>query len=355
MIYDKFKLAGKVGARLRGEIGLEIETESKKAYEPPLFSYWTTHPDGSLRDFGIEYVLKQPLMYEKELDLALEEWKTKTSGLKFITDSVTTSVHVHLNFLNRTFVELGNFLTTYALIENILIRYSGDDRRSNLFCLPICDAEETYHNIRHMFQNFYNKNYGYRETPNQVKYAACNIATLSQYGSIELRSFRGETNINLIRDWIDILYDIYTYAQTKDLDPKKILSEWREKETLLLDVIFSKKSLKNLSTIKGIKELIEPNVWYAASIAYSVKGDWRELDADLKIPEFKPKTADLNQCAVMNFGQDFDRISEEQKEWVIDHLKRTFEKDYLSRLTNKNLIKSTRVVLETAQNAQRAA
>ncbi len=353
-IYDKFKLVSKVGPRHKGEIGLEIETETKRPYEIPLFSYWTTHQDGSLRDFGIEYVLKQPVLYENELGLALDEWQEKTKGIKFIPDSVTTSVHVHLNFLNRSFVELGNFLTTYALIENLLIRYSGDDRRSNLFCLPICDAEETYLNIKEMFKNYVSKNYSFRIGEGQAKYAACNISTLSTLGSIELRSFRGATNISKIRDWIDILYDIYKFAQIENLDPKGIMTAWKDKEIKLLNDIFSDKSLKELkSTSANIKELVEPNVWYAASIAYSVKGNWKELDHEIKIPEFKPSEAHLDQTASIKFNTRWNDITEEQKDWLIREMKIQYERDYLRNLSAKISSKNSGMTLGTL--AQRIA
>lgn len=320
-----------------GEIGLEIETESKKAYEVPLFSYWNTHNDGSLRDFGIEYVLKQPVSMEIELDSALKEWddKIKKFEIKLIKDSITTSVHVHLNMLNQTFLTLVNFLVAYTIVENLLIRYSGPDRRSNLFCLPMCDAGETVNNIRDMLSSYYyNKNYGYRFNENQVKYAALNLAALTTYGSIEIRSFRGDTDIKKIRTWVDILYDIYTFAQ-KDTDPKEMLEQWKKEGMKFLERIFTKDHLKEI-LIPNAEELVKENIWNAAVIAYSVKGDWREINTQLKPPLFKPKEKELNDAAKALISQSttFDALTEAQKEYILKFLKNKHEKDFILSLNS---------------------
>src|SRR5690242_2495326 len=132
MIIDQLKKVRHGYKNYPRSIGLEIETETKEPYDIPRFSFWAVHADGSLRDFGQEYVLVQPLAIE-QIPLALDEFKDKTKGIKFIQDSLTTSVHVHLNFLDQSFQTLGNFLILYTMFENLLIRYSGEDRLSNLF------------------------------------------------------------------------------------------------------------------------------------------------------------------------------------------------------------------------------
>src|SRR5690606_24321632 len=110
------------------------------------------------------------------------------TGLPFIRDPVSASLHVHPNMLNETFQTMGNFLTLYSLFENLLIRYSGPNRLSNLFCPPICDAEETSRNIVGMMEAVENKKFkGLMYDENRVKYAALNLSSLSRYGSLEVR------------------------------------------------------------------------------------------------------------------------------------------------------------------------
>lgn len=331
-----------------GEIGLEIETETKSSeayptgflvedgrgrWTAPSLKFWDVHVDGSLRDFGLEYVLKQPVKYEKELPAALDEFRDKTSKVKFIKDSVSTSVHVHLNMLNESFKTLGNFFTLYSMFENLLIRYSGPDRLSNLFCLPICDAEQTYMNMRSMMQQVQAKNYkNILYSEGNVKYAACNLSAFNAYGSIEIRSFRGETDTKQIYDWVSILYKILEYSR-KDISPKEIMVSWKDREKKFLDDVFQEYR-KHLSH-KEEMELIDRNLWYAASIAYSVK-DWNALDAEIKIPEFKPKQKELDLAAGNLFGLAWINLDNAQQEYVINYLRRDYEKKYFNNTKKKS-------------------
>ena len=327
-IYDTFKNYGFTKyKKYDGEFGIEIETETKDPYDAPSFTYWSVHQDGSLRDFGQEYVLKQPVKYEYALPEALAEFEKRTAKIPFIKDSLSTSVHVHVNMLNESFKTMGNFLTLYSLLENILIRYSGPDRLSNLFCLPICDAEITYHNIISMMKHAETKSYkSMMMNENHVKYAACNLSSFNQFGSIELRSFRGETDIKSIQDWVDIIYRILQYSR-KDISPRNILADWKSKEIKILDDIFSKNIRKSLSHKEELK-LIEQNIWYAANIAYSVK-DWELLDTPVKLPEFKPKQKELDAAAIRIFGAlNFQSLDEVQSNEVLFYLRKEFNKKH---------------------------
>lgn len=312
-IIDIVRLAGKSHKNHTGEFGIEIETETKSAYEYPKFTYWECHQDGSLRDYGVEYVLKQPVKYYQEVNFALEEFKDKTKNLKFIKDSPSTSVHVHINFLQEDAKTLGNFFTLYSMFENVLIRYSGPDRLSNLFCLPICDAEETYRNMINMIHNIQNRKYiGISLSEQAVKYAACNLSSLYKYGSIEIRSFRGETDIEKIRNWISVLYQILDYSR-QDIDPKQIMMKWKERQGKFLDDVF--RDFRKEIAHKDELELIDNNIWYAASIAYSLK-DWSQFGVEEKIPEFKPKQKDLDTYSVNLFGRPFNELTVMDQEHV---------------------------------------
>lgn len=316
----------KVYKKFDGEIGLEIETETRQPYQPPQFTFWNVHGDGSLRDFGQEYVLKQPVKYGKELDTALAEWSDKTKEIPFIKDSISTSVHVHVNMLNETWKTLGNYLTLYTLFENLLIRFSGPDRLSNLFCLPICDAEDTYKNMALLFKNVEAKLYkGIMFGEGNVKYAACNLAALGMYGSIEHRSFRGVTDIKLIAQWVDILMAMLGYARNPKLDPKMILGSWKETKKELLSSVF--KGLAKELDSKDAESLIDRNLWYAQNVAYPIK-DWNILDAEAKIPEFKPKQKELETEAGKLYAKAWDSLDTVEQEQVLFNLRMAYHKKH---------------------------
>lgn len=361
-----------------GEIGLEIETETKNDrsypegfltrdergnWKAPL-KFWDIHVDGSLRDFGLEYVLKQPLMFHKELPEALGEFGEKTAKVKFIKDSVTTSVHVHLNMLNESFKTMGNFLTLYTLFENMLIKYSGPDRLSNLFCLPICDAEDTSKNMIYMLKAIEAK--GYRSMilgEGGVKYAALNLSAFGNYGSMEIRSFRGETDIKEIGNWTSILYSLLEYAR-KDVDPKDIMLSWREGQKKFIDEVFDRD--RSHFNFKEEIDLVDSNVWYAASAAYSIK-DWSKIDEEIKIPEFKPKQKDLDAQSSHVFGLPWERLDSSQQAHILNTLRQNHDRKYFNKkifnafdepratITTRNTIPQAPHWTTTARNRTQAA
>ncbi len=312
ILYERLKNIqryGDDGARLKaykkftGNVGLEIETESNEIYPIPDMKFWFAQIDPSLRGkFNQEYTLKQPVRFQGELDSALNEFQESTKNIKFIKNSITSSVHVHLNFLNSTFREMGNFITAYALTENLLSNYAGENRKSNLFCLSIRDAEETYKNCVSLFQKAEKQDYAnifFKEQ--HVKYAALNLSALKNFGSLEIRSFRGETNIIPIKKWISILENLYKYSHEKDRTPKDILLDWKNKQAEVLPDIYGDYA-KELIYKDYISDL-NSNVWYAACIAYSVK-NWIKID-EVKNEEKEVKKytmKELNQAAKHLFG-----------------------------------------------------
>lgn len=326
-IYDSIK--GHVRFRRHdGEFGIEIETESLKPYDYPLMRFWIPKGDDSLRNFGVEYVLKTPLKYGPELNSGLQEFKDSTKNIKFINNPIGGSVHVHVNFLNETFKTLGNFLTTAVYTENLLMEYSGPDRRSNLFCLPVCDAEETLRNITKMFKAIEAKNYsGMFYDKSSVKYANINLSAFRTFGSIEIRSFRGETNIEEVGKWVSILNNILEYSRDKDRTPKSIIDEIKVKDVNIIDDIFKDhaKALK----CDNWQQKLNKNLWYAASIAYSVK-DWGVLDLP-PMPEFAPKIRDLELGAKKHYKTELHQLNLDQQDNLVAILRDEFLNENLKK------------------------
>jgi hypothetical protein len=280
-IYDSLYSAGFQLKRHTGDIGLELETETIKPYEPPAQKFWSNLRDNSLRDFGVEYILKAPTARGMETRLALEEWDSKVRRqYPLKSDSYSTSVHVHLNFLNNTWRQMINFLVTYYLLENLLIRFSGPDRRSNLFCLPICDAEGELEAIFSLVRIL--GTYQYRKiafNPELYKYSAMNICNISKLGTLESRSMRGVTDIKIISQWIDMLLAIKDFSELQGMNPLRILEVYeKEGPVRFAEGILGTANIKTIDSIidknkENISQLVEQNLWYAAKIATSAKFD----------------------------------------------------------------------------------
>lgn len=316
-VYDDLKVL-KNYKKHTGTYGIEIETEAPEQYLIPQFKYWKyTDEEHSLRGFGIEYMLKAPLLWPEEIDASLKEFETKTNFCNFDKDSGSTSVHVHMNMLDEKWITLANILTTYALFENLLIRFSGPTRRSNLFCLPICDAEEQYKDMIKLLQHIkfgkFSNIWNFEEKTN--KYSALNFVPLTIHGSIEFRSFRGDPSKEAIRVWVDILDHLLQFARSVE-SPAAIIDLYRQDKKMLGQVVFGNDLLKELyaETLKqgdNPEKLISQNFWYAASIALWNK-DWTSFGEIEKPGKVADKAFD--KFCMETFGRPYDLLTPEEKD-----------------------------------------
>jgi hypothetical protein len=328
-IYDVFNEYPKAGVsfktRHRGRFGVEIETETEKKYEFPSLKLWDTTKDNSLRDWGVEYVLRSP-MDMPEFEKALEEFAIVEKKYKFKKSSISTSVHVHINFLNETFLTLANFFTAYALVENLLIRYSGPDRLSNLFCLPMIDCEGVSDNLYTILSNVARNNFrGAVLQVDRVKYGAINAAPLTKLGTIEIRCFRGETDIKIIRKWVDILQKLLEFAKTPDLTPPDIVKHWKDNKHGIVDIIFhGYASELKISPLEETNKLIESNLMFAAKFATVCK-DWKKFGVIKLKPVYKEKVRpDLEAISVELFKVPYDSLAYHQLLLVVETYHRRF-------------------------------
>lgn len=324
--------AGRRFTNTSGEIGIEIETEtvSSEDYPPAYLQrtargytvehllYWKGFKDDSLRNFGLEYALRVPLKYGADLDTAFEEFKRFAREIKFIKDPVKASTHVHLNMLNETFRTMGNFFTLYSLYENLLIRYSGPNRLSNMFCIPICDGEDTSRNMKQMITAASEKNYqGLFFAENAVKYAALNLSAFYTYGSIEVRSFRGSTDVKEVHKWVSILWYMIQYAR-KDITPHDIIFQYDKDPEKLFKNVFH--HLAKELYVPDMEQLVKDNLWYAAGIAFLISADqWKNLS---EVPELKTDfpIKMLDEVAMNRFGVPYEIVDRIGQEWIIRYL-----------------------------------
>lgn len=323
----------------RGTFGIEIEAETKshEAYGdnffrarqthsgvrydyPPGMEAWEGHEDNSLRNFGHEFVLRKPLVYEEALK-ALDAFKEGTSHVKFLKNTPSTSIHVHINMVEESFLTLGNYFVLWALFENVLTDFSGPTRRSNLFALPIRAAERTEGNIVKLFKEVEKgqcMTWGLNDQ--HMKYAALNIAPLTKIGSIEARSFRGTTDVSEIKQWLSILNRLLVYSKTEGLTPPDILDAYRDRPQEFFVEVFGKDWDVLSQTVQDTDLLVERNLWYALKIARSVN-DWTKISTAIskaEKPEPKKKKISLQNIQPMITIDDFgnpQNITVQDNDW----------------------------------------
>lgn len=211
-------------AKVEGELGIEIELEGRALPMDIPGGVWKVVADYSLRN-GAEYVLRKPIAIKAVSDaLDLLTATLRIDGSK-IDYSFRTSVHVHLNVQQYTYVQLLNLIYTYLLIEEPMMEYCGEVRKSNRFCLRLRDAEYFADILLSLFQD--GPEALERIPANKVRYAALNLESLAKFGSVEFRGMRGTCDKDIILNWCTAISELGVFAKSVK-DPKQIYEIYSE-------------------------------------------------------------------------------------------------------------------------------
>lgn len=201
----------------QGDLGIEIETEAARAYDVPRIQGWVSKSDGSLRDFGIEYISNGPVTIGN-LRSHLETWQTGLGSLhkSLKTDSVSTSVHVHVNIQELTPLQVLNFYLVGVLFEDVMSVYAGEDRRGNLFCLRTSDAESHFNQVRRSVSRASSEAdlvRSFNPQGEQKIYANVHTIPIMTLGTIEFRIMRGVTDIDPMEIWARTIYNLREFSK----------------------------------------------------------------------------------------------------------------------------------------------
>lgn len=197
-----------------GMFGVEIEVEGA-GLDIPENKFWGQEADGSLRSKPecCEYVFKEPLSYEDSITAV--GWlnaQHKKNGT-VLNWSFRCSTHVHLNVQEMELSALLRLVYLYYIFENLLVKWSGEEREGNRFCLRLKDSSEIPFVVENIFLNSLR---GVNE--NQVRYSALNLGSLIKYGSVEFRSLSGTTDRERLSKWLNGITNLRDYAiQAKSL------------------------------------------------------------------------------------------------------------------------------------------
>ena len=197
-----------------GMFGVEIEAEGA-GLDIPENKVWRQEADGSLRAKPecCEYVFKEPLSYEDSITAV--GWlnaQHKKNGT-VLNWSFRCSTHVHLNVQEMELSALLRLVYLYYIFENLLVKWSGEEREGNRFCLRLKDSSEIPFVVENIFRNSLR---GVNE--NQVRYSALNLGSLIKYGSVEFRSLSGTTDRERLSKWLNGITNLRDYAvQAKSL------------------------------------------------------------------------------------------------------------------------------------------
>lgn len=260
-----------------GHVGLELECEFR--HQRPTHELtpngWSRKEEGSLRYNGVEYVTRNPLKCNHN---KFDRIKALTDVINqnewgIIKDSPRTSLHVHVNVQGKTPVEIWTQVTAFWLFENLLLKYCGETREGNLFCLRLKDAEAL---IRFAKEDLSGDLPFSMLGSDRVRYAAQNLKAISSFGSIEYRCMRGVTDPETIHVWSDEMWNLS--VKSKEFrSPSHLMDEfYHSPKDRFLNRFFSDEFTEQLVKYKGWDELIEENAPIICELAFA--HDWEKWE-----------------------------------------------------------------------------
>lgn len=289
-VFEAFRLAQPLFNG--GVIGFEMEVEGMNLPSSIKGSFWSAKKDGSLRGEALEYVLRKPVMpdvFEKALSILNKQLNTEDTKLDF---SFRTSNHVHVNVSDMEIPHLLNMIYIYFLVEDMFIKYAGDSRKGNRFCLRMRDAEGIVDTVLRTFTDNIPARI-MRLKMDEVKYAAINLAAISSYSSLEFRALRGTNDPEIILPWVkalanlrdvamsfDGIYSVYQYITTND----NLLQ--------LIDNIFGEHV--NLFKYNGFEQDIQYNSSLTISLPHVLKHNIVREVVPVEIPVEVDKNSWMN-------------------------------------------------------------
>lgn len=193
-----------------GDIGIEIEMEGTGMEYPtgPVANIWNAKADHSMKGPGLEYYLASPVPRD-QVKGAIKDLKDywKLVGAK-PKPTNCDAVHVHMNCRDLTLDQTMCFILLLVMLEDILVKWCGEEREGNLFCMRARDAENFLTVLRSVLiaGKFTGLSMEY------LKYANINIAPLGHFGSVEIRCMQTPKDITMVTTWVNILCCIYDAA-----------------------------------------------------------------------------------------------------------------------------------------------
>lgn len=195
-------------------IGLEFEVENCREnyrYYIGLLSDsgFGVTTDGSLRGNAFEFVSVPMTIGQASTQIPRFFQDTEFTEENF-TDRC--SIHVHANVLDMTQDSLSSLALVYQTVEDILFKFVGADRDTNLYCIPWNQCKMNHNLIAKIFVD------PYHTLRSWQKYTALNLKPITAQGTVEFRHMHGTSDQVKILTWIQIIGSIMEYAKKHPLE-----------------------------------------------------------------------------------------------------------------------------------------
>ena len=204
-VQQLFRSEGKAG-----DIGIEVEVETDRRSYIDLkdIPNWTVHGEGSLKGYGVEYVIITP-MKRKHLEKNITDlFNALDKDEANVLQSQNTSVHVHVNVQKLTLESTVRFALYYLLLEPILMKMLDPHRIGNVFCV-----QSEFVDYTKLLESICR---GHVPNLQECKYGSINLGVLKKFGTLEFRALHFPCTKEELIKWVDILLAIRNLAETMD-------------------------------------------------------------------------------------------------------------------------------------------
>jgi hypothetical protein len=263
---------------VKGDIGIEIEVEAKRALPREVPVPWVWHEEGSLRGHCAEYVTKGPISCDEKKITHLENLMTYIAACEPHHDNIRTSVHVHCNVLEHTLSQLWTTICSYWLVDNLMVKYCGPEREGCNFCLRLKDAEYIIAQVL----NTLGGERPFAGLGQNIRYSSQNLASLGEHGSLEYRAMRGTLDPKLIDKWSTALHTMVQGSKAYNNPATMMDAIYDTDYRVFLNLLFGIDFARELKTIDGWKEMIDENIGMVAEVAYCHDWDVWEKNHDVR-------------------------------------------------------------------------
>lgn len=171
-------------------VGVEFEVEHVFSRDP--MTYWDLVEDGSLRNMGMEYVLKYP-MTGADLFSAMRELDARFRATSPRVN-VRCSTHVHLDARDLTVDQLTKLLLVYVVFERALYKLAGKRRKDSVFCVPLYRGRGALDWVLRPLS-----------VGRDSRYTGVSMAALQQHGTLEFRMLEGTTSVGRVLKWVNLI------------------------------------------------------------------------------------------------------------------------------------------------------
>jgi hypothetical protein len=211
-----------VGSPFLSPVGIEVELEGDNLPAAGYLDHirsgsgacWLVKNDGSLRN-GLEYVLSQPCEAD-EIEYLVNELYAVLAQRSTVRLSNRCSLHVHYNANNLRVNHLTSIIALWTVFEEPLVRWWGDARYKNHFCLSSKDEDGNVEAWLNYLRT------GQLPGENNLRYTALNLVALSKYGSLEFRGGGGPDSPEQATTWTKFLYRLCEYAKEQFPNPQQL-------------------------------------------------------------------------------------------------------------------------------------